>query len=86
MGIRPNRRISTPRRPPEGACLTGVRHDGVAVDLIDGTTVGYVCRHCLVKLKALNPPGYTGVPIWRPYSDDGRALPELPDPSYRTRH
>ena len=54
----------------EGACLPGRDHEPEPVTLIDGTTVAHVCRHCMVKLVGGNP-----------YSDDGRPLPTLPDPS-----
>ena len=73
------RRRLAPNDTP-GACVHGQRHEGEPVTLLDGTVVGHICRHCLVKLR--DRPGIG----WLPYSDDGRPLPSLPNPGIYARH
>lgn len=72
-------------RPPQpeqrapGACLEGHRHQAETVTLLSGETVAHICRHCFVRLRPLRPPGGTlDNAMWRPYSDDGHPLRDLP--------
>lgn len=85
MGIRPNGH--RPAIPAEGACLPGHHHEAVPVNLIvDGTTVAHICKHCMVRLVGLRPPGAAAsATMWLPYSDDGQPLPILPNPVHRSR-
>jgi hypothetical protein len=71
MGWRLSRRATS--KPPEGACIPGLEHQGDPVTLATGEVVGHVCVHCMVRV--VRPQNNAR---WFPYSDDGRPLPMLP--------